>query len=440
VSGPSGAGKTHLLGAVLTAADGVVHRAGPLPDADQRSLLAGRLARWLPGGAGPPPDADWDVLLGAALDEVEATRRRLVLVLDDAHRLVEARSRVPAFLAEAWTRVRARGLPVHLVLAGRSPHLADAFGGEDGPLAAAATLELAVAPLGYREVGRLLPGYSAADRIRAWAAFGGFPYRLRHLDASVTLSTNIQKAFLTPGAPLHTDGLDTLARDVQSPARYVSILRALASGRSEWGAVLEAVPDVDAGAGMAPYLARLESLGVIRSERSLDASRRSRRRRYRIVDPSLAFWCRWVLPALSDVSPGTASEAWTASVRSGLEEHTALSFAAVCREFLGRHAAPLLGAVGRDVGGLWGSGYDLDPAGTLANGAVFYGHAYWGKRHAPPDAVDRLVTQVRRTRYGFGREGRHRLVFGAGGFTRETHRVAARDHLVQLVDLDHLLD
>jgi hypothetical protein len=92
-----------------------------------------------------------------------------------------------------------------------------------------------------------------------------------------------------------------------------------------------------------------------------------------------------------------------------------------------------LGANAREVGGLWGSGYDIEVAGLLTSGSAFYGTPVWSGGPADADTLDRLEAMIPETRYAFGRERRVRLVFSAGGFTAALERRAAKRDDLELV-------
>lgn len=441
VSGLRGVGKTSLLHHVTSDdPSAVYYLALDLPDLDHRRLLVRRLEGWAGDEAPLPGTADWPELLTAVADVVDRTRRRLVLVLDDAHRLVASRRRVSSLLAETWTRaVRARGLPIHLVLAGRSPHLGPALGESETGLGALRSLEVRVEPLDFRRAAARVGGYAPVDRLRTWAVFGGHPLRLRHVDPSVTLTTNIQRTVLDPEGPLFLEGMRTLEDDLSSVARYVAVLRALGGGALEWGRIVEKASGVESGGQIAPYLARLEELGLVRAERSLDAGPRTRRRRYRIRDPFLAFWHRSVLPRVSQLGAGQGAGLRSDVVRGELDAHMSLVFPMACREYLRRYADERLPAVAREVGGLWGDGYDMEVSGTLRTGPVVYGRAFWRDEALDREADDALAGEVRSTRYGFGREARIRLLVSRSGFAPDLSRRAARDRLLHLVGIEDLV-
>lgn len=451
VTGRQGAGKSTLLRSALAdEADPVWYEVPPLPDPDQRGLLARRL-RFLrerregggpgePGEISPGPDADWSEIFRALAEHLYVGRQKTLLVLDGWDLLVDSRSRLTEALEEFWREVRTRGLPLHLVLTAEPGAAADALRDPDDPFAEWLEEDVHLGPLPYRAVTAIPSGsWSPRDRLLLRAVFGGWAEVVTHLKGARSLKGAVTEVVLARDAPLLRWGTEVLERELQAAGRYASLLRALAGGARTWGDLAEAAPDFESGSQMAPYLERLRALELVAAERSLDAGPASRSRRYRLTDPFTGFWFRFVLSNLTDLQLGRAEEVWSERIRPALDAHAARAFPEICRAYMRDHADERLAARAREVGGLWGRGYDLDVSGTLWNGAIFYGAAEWGLGSGEVErglAVDR---QLRETRYGFGREARHRIVFCDAEAEPELARWAGRDALAHVVEGEALL-
>lgn len=449
LSGSPRSGKTALLRAALSEHEPLWYQAEPLTDPDHRGLLARRMRAFLEpedarvreapreggdDGGRLTGGADWPELLQALAEHLYATHRSTVVVLDGWHRLVEARSRLPRHLTEFWLEVRRRGIPLHLLLASAPGPAVAPFRDPEDPLGRWLDEDLRLGPLAYREVTDVLYGRGAArDRLTMYGVFGGWPDVVRHLEPEHSLETNVLRHVLGSRAPLLDWGTERLVREIQAPARYTSVLRALGEGAREWGEIREAAPDFGSSGQMAPYIQRLEEMGVVSVARSLDAEPNSRNRRYRPVDPFTAFWFRFVLPNRTELELGREREVWRKRIRPDLDHHLSLVFPRICRQWVERHADEALPAGAREVGALWGRGYDLDVAGTLANGAVAYGVALWGGDGAGEEVAEDIGRQADETRYGFGRQGPHRIVFTDARPGASLRRRAQRDDLVHVV-------
>jgi len=432
VVGVPGVGKTETVRRASADFHHLYHRAPPLSDPQQRAALARTLrdSGFMGGEELQEEPLSWDALF-QALVEGSPEGRSTVLVVDDAHRWVESRARFDAALRNALARGRASGKGIHVTLI--APEPGPAMGGGEHPVA-----PLSLRPLSFRAAAPLLPGIDPRERLRAYAVFGGLPGVLTLLDPDATLDANLLHLVLARDAPLRDAPLDLLERQVQKPTRYAAILAALAHGEGDWGLVQAGVGDLTSSGQAGPYLKRLEALNLVEARRSLDAPPRSRSRRYRITDPFLAFWFRFVLPCREALAGGHAEGACMEVVGAGLESHLASVLPEVCRDYMSLEAVEVFGSNARECGSLWGQGYDMPVAGILGGGTPFYGHVLREGGGGGPSPFAILDRQVRETRYGFGRERRLRVLFLEGEAQASLHREVARRDDAALVGLDTL--
>ncbi|MDH3270172.1 MAG: ATP-binding protein [Gemmatimonadota bacterium] len=400
-------------------------------------MLLERLHSWSAEGSPPPTGVSgWaeigERLVGAASSE----GRPFVLVLDDAHRLDEARARHLEALVGALARAAEQGSTLHLVLVGPEGSLAEV----DNERATVPTTHLSIGPLPLRAVAELLPGHTAASKVRAYGVFGGLPSVVGHLDRSVTVGTNVRRLLMSPNGPLADVGSLWLERDVQAPSRYYAVMHTLAAGEADWATVHAGVPDLTRSGQVAPYLKRLVELGLIAARRSIDAPPRSRSTRYAITDPFFAFWFRFVfLRRLARPSGNELGDYYARMIRPRVDDHLESVFPLVCRQHMTFDAIETFGANAREGGSLWGAGYDLPVAGILSSGAAYYGTCRWSGADEGADPLTAIERSMRETRYGFGRERRLRVVFTGRRAPRELRREVARRHDAQLIDVEALV-
>lgn len=424
VDGMRGIGKSALVARALEEVHHLSLTVPALPEPLQLATLHSRLVE---ANQGSPPregETGWTELFADAAQKARPGGPPFALVLDDAHRLDEARARYLDPLVAALRSARAERRPFHIVLVGPLER-ADATGELEGE-------RLVVEPLPLRPATRLLPGRTARDRIRAYGVFGGIPRVLSAVDTDVTLETNIRRLTLESGGAFGDVAAHWLERDLQTPSRYNAILARLAHGECGWGTLHEAVPDLTSSGQLAPYLGRLETLGLVSVHRSLDAPPDSRARRYRVTDPFLAFSYRFVMHP-------SGAEDRIGAIRRAVDDHMHTVFPRICRQHMQHDALETLGANARELGSLWRPGPEVPVAGLLTSGAAFYGSCWWDSPRQRDDPYGALDEAVRQTRYGFGREHRLRIVFAGTPAPRWLEREAVRREQCLLIGPEALV-
>lgn len=438
VTGIRGGGKSALVRRGVVDSRAVIHTCAPLPELAQRARLGRQLSDDPSGQSALPRNDDDEVATWASLfqrlgTEAASGDRPLVLILDDAHRLAESRARFVRPLVEQLVSAGSDGPPLHVVLVGRDDGLPTSDDLDPLPVET-----LAVDPLPLRAAASMLPGSRPVDRLVAYGVFGGIPRVLSSLDSSRTTGTNLRRLVLDRDGPLADAGGLWLERELQTPSRYYAVMRSLSFGETDWSSIRNGVPDVTGSGQLAPYIARLLSLGLIVARRSLDAPPRSRSTRYSIADPFLAFWFRAVLP--HRVDEGTSGADYYAHrIRPALAGQMKSVFPAICRQHMRFDAIETLGANARESGSLWGANYDIPLAGLLTSGAAFYGACGWSFEERADSPVGHLESAIRETRYGFGRERRVRLVFTAHSPPVWLRREVARHRDALIIDAAALL-
>jgi len=107
---------------------------------------------------------------------------------------------------------------------------------------------------------------------------------------------------LNRGAYLYAEAEILMNYEFREPANYMVIFKALASG-------LTKLSDICMATGLdksmvSKYLDVLCRLHIVRDEVPVTASASLRRRQYRIIDPYLMFWFRYIAPNRIDIEAG----------------------------------------------------------------------------------------------------------------------------------------
>ncbi|HSG49477.1 MAG TPA: hypothetical protein VLA43_16780, partial [Longimicrobiales bacterium] len=340
---------------------------------------------------GPGADSPWRGIF-AALHHLSRLPHPPVVVLDAADPLLRDR-RFMREMEVFATALRTHARQLHLLLGATDPGPLEALGlpgwRGSGTMLGLDAFHLPLPPLSLRDVAATAAGWSPEEVVTLYGLVGGLPDFWSRVDPSVRPATNLARLLLAPDAPLR--GLPEMLVPEGSPRseRALALVRALARGAGTWGDLRREARVFRSSSELGPYVKALVDAGVMDVSSSLDAGPRTRNRRYALTHPLLGFWHRSVHPRLGELDGGESPTRVLAD-RMGPEIPRLVSAAlpGMVREYLRHHGNERLPSVAREAGGVWGDGYDLEVAGTLASGPAFYGHVRWDGPPPPPDALD----------------------------------------------------
>jgi AAA+ ATPase superfamily predicted ATPase len=283
-------------------------------------------------------------------------------------------------------------------------------------------------PFTFREAAGFHPRWSREEQARAYFVCGGIPAYLRRFDPARSVMQNIAAEFFEIDAFFQREPDFLLREELADIKQATSVLEAIAMGRRSQGDIARAV-----GLGssaLAPHLKNLVSLGYVERLQPVSPRRPPRTSVvYRVADPLLRFWFRFLAPNASTLRRLSPERALEQLVLPQWEAFCGEAFERLCRE-----ALPLLydaeGVTARfEVGEYWDRETQLDVVGLRGDGWMDLGECKWSGR--PSLAAAERELRARAGRFPLeGRTPRLHLFF------RRTPR--ARSTTLALHDLDEL--
>ncbi len=283
-------GKSRLLREVLPPERTVYYVGDERESALQRFALASEIGRLLTG-FDRVDYPEWDALLARWWSEAPSGT---TLVLDELPAIASVASELPSLLQKFLDRYPDRGL--HLLLAGSSQRMMQGLVLDRmAPLFGRATEILKVKPLGAGWLPEALSLQDAVTAMEAFAVWGGVPRYWELAGDHPDLATAVRNLVLSPLGVLYEEPSRLLLDDFRDTAQAASILSLIGQGchRTSEIAARLAKP----ATSLSRPLQRLLEMGLILRESPFGASPRSSKRTlYRIADPFLRFWFRFVEP------------------------------------------------------------------------------------------------------------------------------------------------
>jgi hypothetical protein len=378
-----------------------------------------------------------------------ANERHLVVLDEFPYLLPPARSGLDALLTsiqavmeEERDRSRAK-----LVLCGSHVQQMQALMSEGAALRGRLTT-LRVDPLRFGEAGALIDEVSPARRIERYAVAGGMARYLAELGSGDPLDALICDRLLDPNGPLFNDPREVLEHELAQVATYFSILQELATREKALGELAAAL--------RTPATSLPRPLGVLREmeivERRAPVTARANEKtsRYRISDPFLRFWFRFVFPYQEDLSAGLEPrDLYRLEVEPELADHVAPVFESLCREWVRRNR----GSRVSQVGSWWGpttragrgrnrSSEEIDVVGLGRNRAAVLGECKWTGKPLSVSALAALqdfkLPSLRQSGVAPAADT-ETVLFSRSGFTDGLMEAAQRDPRITLVPLEELV-
>jgi len=378
----------------------------------------------------------WDEALDY-LGEKLATERHVV-VIDEFPYLVAESDSLPSFI-QTFVDEQLQGTDSMFVLCGSSVSTMESdVLGHESPLYGRRTGQVDLQPFSFQQALDVIE-YDVEAAIRSFAVTGGTPMYLTLFDYGLSLAENVRAQVLSPTAVLYNEPEFLLRTEFRNPARYMSILEAVATGHTTPNEIAGPT-GIDSGP-LSKYLQTLRRLRLIDREVPVTASaKQSKRSRYRVADEFLRFWFGFVEPNRSSIEEAPAM-VYEGTIEPNLSDHVALTFEDVCREVvwelirrdeLGPYA---------QVGRWWYGEDEIDVVG-LAPGKdrVLFGECKWTSDPVGHSLANQLRDDAARVRWGPETRSEEFVLFSRSGFVEGlADELADAWTLIDLRDIDTTL-
>ncbi|MFC7076817.1 ATP-binding protein [Haloarcula halophila] len=338
----------------------------------------------------------------------------VVVVIDEFPYLVEENDSVPSYV-QGFVDEHLQQTESMLVLCGSSVSTMESeVLGHESPLYGRRTAQLDVQPFSFQDAREVIT-YGIADAIRSYSITGGTPMYLTLFDYQQSLTENIRDQVLSPSAVLYNEPEFLLRTELRNPARYMSILEAVALGHTTPNEIAGAT-GIDVGP-LSKYLQTLRRLRLIDREVPVTATdKKSKRSRYRVADEFLRFWFRYVEPNRSSIeeAPGVV---YDGTIAPDLPTHVATTFEDICQEAIWEGIRRGDFEPYSEVGRWWYGEDEIDIVGLApADDRILLAECKWTTDPVGKPLVESLRAKAPNVRWGPEDRDERFVLFSKSGF------------------------
>ena len=329
------AGKSWLLHRFAGAVEGFYYQATRGTRREQIQKLSRSLGEFLddPALRHTAGFEDWESLFEYITDKIAG--RRFLFVIDEFPYLAAEDPALTSVLQSMWDR-RWKEEQMKLLLCGSHITLMKQLEERDQPLHGRRSARIVVAPFIYRDLAQILPDYDPITLLQTYGIFGGLPGNLDRLAPYRTLAENVGDLILDPSSRLYDEATHLLDSFGKQADVHYSTLDAIGGGAHTWGDITKRVSR-STGA-LWPVIEWLREMDLVQREVPItaDRPRKSKVSLYRITDPYLTFWYRFIQPIYSGgyVGMATPETLWQTRIEPHLDDYMGLIFEDICRDFV----------------------------------------------------------------------------------------------------------
>lgn len=403
VSGRRRLGKSTLIKRVLSPQD-LYYMAGDLVDAVQMEMLQDLLAQRFPE-IGLADFNGWEELL---LMLNRLATEQFTLCLDEFPYMVKHSPELPSILQRL---LDTKELKYNLVICGSSQRMMqEMILGQNEPLygRADALLDIRPIPLPYLQKALNLDPVATVEEYSVW---GGVPRYWELREEYPSLPDAIRGMLLGPTAVLFDEPKRLFLDDMKVTVQSESLMAVIAGGANRLSEIASRMGR-EATSLSAP-LDRLIQMSYLRREIPFGESpKKSKRGIYRINDPMMDFYYRFIIPNMSSLARGRKNLVME-EIEADFTGYVSQHWEQMCREAVSGNR--LFGRRWGEASRWWGTVFDGDTgkyqemefdvmAQSIDGKALLVGECKWTNPEVASELYAHLVQKAKRLPQARGKE------------------------------------
>lgn len=245
--------------------------------------------------------SSWPAALRAAARGVTASDPAII-VIDELPYLTELDPGFAADLQAAWDRTLER-TAILLICIGSDARMMEQLVEERSPLHGRPTREMRIAPLSPAAVAAITEAPSAADAIDRYLIVGGFPLLTASWRQGTGIREFLHEALANDETTFATTALRIMASEFERAVPAAKVIEAIGHGETAYGRI-QSRSGVKGNTLTHALDVLIEQKRLVAKDLPYSAPPGKMPAKYRVADPYMRFWLRFVGPHMAELSRG----------------------------------------------------------------------------------------------------------------------------------------
>lgn len=304
------------------------------------------------------PLGSWD----AVFSYLSKLNKQLIIAIDEFPYLVREDASLQSIIQKYWD-LRLRKNNFTLILSGSSvSFMENQVLSIKSPLYGRRTGDWHLKPLRFKDMKGFYPNLSNEEMARVYALFGGIPFYLNRWDSEIPFEKQLIK-IIRKGTVFYNEPYFLVKEELSDPSNYFAVLKAIAKGERTLGKIC-AESGIETNS-ITKYLSVLENLNFVEREVRVTDSSLRKRGLYKISDPFLRFWFRYIFPNKTALEQGREREL-TKEILRDLNNFMGIVFEDIAKELLYENFPEI-----QKLGRWWDKEIEIDGIGTTNKEMIF---------------------------------------------------------------------
>lgn len=193
---------------------------------------------------------------------------------------------------------------------------------------------LKIKELSFSDMLDYFPGFSLQQCLDAYGILGGFPGLWNQFNDKLSIKENVVRYILPSNSALFREAEKYVSDELRETGVYNTILASIAAGKHKLNDLY--LHTGFSRAKISVYIKNLMELELVEKIFSFDSDGKNNAQKgiYRISNPFVHFYFRFVYPNMSKFEEETANTFYQENIGPTLRNHVADYFKTVCREHL----------------------------------------------------------------------------------------------------------